>query len=93
MIPLVDRQANQLKNFTEKLFSLVERLRPNRLRFTVWRCPQCRHIRRNSSNFKENHKQTDDSSPEYFVARKFSLILMYELITRKFLGYSLVHKI
>jgi len=28
-------------------------------------------IRRDSSNLKENNKQTDDSSPEYFAVKKF----------------------
>ena len=46
-----------------------------------------RHIRNNTSHLKENNKQTDNSSPEYFNVKKCSLSLMFELKFMKCLNW------
>ena len=58
----------------------------------IWRCPQWGLIQNDSSNLKENDKQKDDSSFQYFVVKNFSLSVIYDLMTWKFQGFSQVRK-
>jgi len=43
-------------------------------------------------HLKKNNKQRDDSSLTILSLRSFGLSLMYELLTWKFQGFSVLHK-